>query len=169
MTAVNETSVPATSGLQPILASANFYDAYEAPLTNVSLSPTEIFLRASRATPGWVDLAMSLRNKIVRQLGLKDVGGMGDTTRRAAGDYKIGDRLSIFSVFGTSDTELLLGIDDRHLDVRVSVMKAQRDGSHRYVVSTVVHVHNRLGHLYMAPVSRIHPLVVKAIMRRARV
>jgi hypothetical protein len=37
------------------------------------------------------------------------------------------------------------------------------------VVSTVVKVHNWLGRLYMAPVGQIHPLVVKALMRRADV
>jgi Protein of unknown function (DUF2867) len=60
---------------------------------------------------------------------------------------------------------LLLGIDDKHLDVRVSVFKDGRSAP-SYVVSTVVHVHNLLGHLYMVPVGRIHPLVVRAMMRR---
>lgn len=168
ITRISETAVPDNSVLQPMLATAHFHDAYEAPLTNDDLTATEIFLMASRAVPEWVDLAMTFRNRIVRQLGLKAVGAMGDATQRPANDYKVGDRLGIFNVFGKTDNELLLGIDDRHLDVRVSVMKLQRDDLHRYVVSTVVHVNNLLGHLYMVPVGRIHPLVVKAMMRRAR-
>jgi hypothetical protein len=38
-----------------------------------------------------------------------------------------------------------------------------------YVVSTVVHVHNLLGRVYMAPVGRIHPFVVRSMMGRAEV
>ncbi len=112
---------------------------------------------------------MSIRNHIVRQLGLKDVGSMSGETGKAASEYQIGDRLGIFTIMGQTKDELLLGIDDSHLDVRVSVLKLSRQSSLGYVVSTVVHVHNWLGRVYMAPVGRIHPLVVRAMMRRTSV
>lgn len=169
MTQVITTSIPDDSILQSCLAAADFYDAYEAPLQDASLTPTEIFLRASRATPPWVGTAMTLRNRIARNLGLKDVGGMKAADDRPAKSYAVGDRLGIFNILGKSDRELLLGIDDRHLDVRVSLLKLQRNDVHSYVVSTVVKVHNRLGHIYMGPVGLIHPLVVKAMMKRALV
>ncbi len=169
MANVVKTKVPQNSLLQPSLADADFYDAYAAPLNDRALSPTEIFLRASRATPQWVGLAMSLRNRIVRRLGLKDVGAMRAPAGKSADSYAIGDRLGIFRVFDKTENELLLGIDDSHLDVRVSLMKLQENSFSRYVVSTVVHIHNRLGQIYMAPVGRIHPLVVRAMMRRAEV
>ncbi len=90
----------------------------------------------------------------MRLAGLNEVGGMKDANQKSAGDYRIGDRL---------------GIDDRHLGVRVSEMKAQRGGLHRCVVSTFMHAHNWLGHFFMAPVGRNHLLVVRAKMRRIRV
>lgn len=168
VTKVTATTVPDESVLQPTLANADFYDAYEAPLIAAMLSPTEIFLRASRSTPRWVDDLMVIRNRIVRLFGLKDVGAM-KVVARAPDAYRVGDRLGIFSIFGKTEKELLLGIDDRHLDVRVSVLKSQRNGSPHYVVSTVVHVHNLLGRVYMAPVGRIHPFVVRSMMGRAEV
>ena len=169
MVDVIKTTVPHDSLLQTSLAGADFYEAYEAPLNDPALSPTEIFLRASRATPRWVSVAMALRNRIVQRLGLKDVGTMRVSGGKSADTYRVGDRLGIFSIFGKTENELLLGIDDRHLDVRVSLMKSVQNGLSRYVVSTVVHVHNSLGHIYMAPVGRMHPLVVRAMMRRAGV
>jgi hypothetical protein len=165
---VTATTVPDESALQPWLAGADFYDAYEAPLNTAMLSPTEIFLRASRSTPQWVDDLMAIRNRIVRLFGLKDVGAM-KAVMKASDAYQVGDRLGIFNIFGKTEKELLLGIDDRHLDVRVSVLKSQRNGLPHYVVSTVVHVHNLLGRLYMAPVGRIHPFVVRSMMGRAEV
>jgi hypothetical protein len=168
VTKVTATAVPDESALQPSLADADFYDAFEAPLNTAMLSPTEIFLRASRATPRWVDDLMAIRNRIVRLFGLKDVGAMRGAAK-ASDAYQVGDRLGIFSIFGKTENELLLGIDDRHLDVRVSVLKSERNGLPHYVVSTVVHVHNLLGRVYMAPVGRIHPFVVKSMMGRAEV
>ena len=94
---------------------------------------------------------------------------MDDATGKPPDAYHVGDRLGIFSVFGKTENELLLGIDDSHLDVRVSVLKFSGGEPRSYVVSTVVKVHNWLGHLYMAPVGRLHPLVVKATMCRAEV
>ncbi len=167
MVDVVKTTVPHESLLQASLADADFYDAYQAPLHDWALSPTEIFLRASRATPPWVGMAMALRNRIVQRLGLKNVGAMREPGGKAADTYRVGDRLGIFNIFAKTDNELLLGIDDRHLDVRVSLMKSEQRIQNRYVVSTVVHMHNYLGQIYMAPVGRIHPFVVRAMMRRA--
>ncbi len=170
MTKVIATTVPADSALQPSLAESDFYDAYEAPLPleAATLSPTEIFLHASRTTPRWIDTLMRIRNRVVRLFGLKDVGAIG-ANAKAPEAYQVGDRIGIFSIFGKTEDELVLGIDDRHLDVRVSVMKSYRNGLPYFVVSTVVQIHNLLGRLYMMPVGRIHPFVVKSMMRRAEV
>ena len=92
---------------------------------------------------------------------------MDDAGDKPARNYRVGDRLGIFNIYETTDRELVLGIDDRHLDVRVSVLTVPSERARSYVVSTVVHIHNRLGRLYMAPVGRIHPLVVRAMMARA--
>ncbi len=170
MTKVIATTVPAESALQSWLAESDFCDAYEAPLplAAATLSPTEIFLHTSRTTPRWIDTLMRFRNRVVRLFGLKDVGAIG-ANAKASEAYQVGDRIGIFSIFGKTENELLLGIDDRHLDVRVSVMKSCRNGLPYFVVSTVVRIHNLLGRLYMMPVGRIHPFVVRSMMRRAEV
>lgn len=167
MKTLSANEIPAFSRIGAYLPGADFWDAYAALLADGALTPTEIFLRASRAAPRWVSRAMSVRNAIVRRLGLKDVGSMEAADSPPRESYQVGDRLGIFTVMDKSEGELFLGIDDSHLDVRVSVLKSTRPG--QYVVATVVKVHNWLGHLYMLPVGRIHPFVVRAMMRRARV
>jgi hypothetical protein len=162
-TPVSATCPPDESALRASLDSADFFDAYTMRLTDASLTPAEIFLRIARATPNWVDRLMAIRNAVVRRIGLRDVGGMRDGSERPAATYRIGDRIGIFDVLAIGERELVLGIDDSHLDVRVSVLKSEA----RYTVSTVVHIKNWIGRLYMAPVGRIHPLVVRAMMRRA--
>jgi hypothetical protein len=164
---VTAAEVPEESALRPMLAAADFFDAYRSPLNDPALAPIEIFIRAARTGPAWATWLMNLRNFIVRQIGLKDVGPMTVEAGKPASSYRIGDRLGIFSILASTENELLLGIDDRHLDVRVSLLKRVRE--REYTVSTVVKIHNWLGRLYMLPVGRIHPLVVTALMRRAEV
>jgi hypothetical protein len=166
MSMVMSVPIPVTSALYAALAKASFHDAYSAPLSDASLTPIEIALRTLGATPRWVSASMSIRNAIARRLGLKDVGGMRAPADKPSTAYNIGDALGIFTILGISDDELLLGIDDSHLDVRVALTKPEGDRSHRYVVSTVVIVHNLLGRAYMVPVGRIHPFVARAILRR---
>ena len=166
MAVVTKTIVPSDSALKPAAAAASFHDAYAAPLMSGSLTPTEIFLQAINATPPWVDCLMSVRNVIVRQFGLKDVGTMRGIADKPAKAYRSGDRIGIFTILSQTENELVLGINDRHLDVRVSVLKPRSDPPLNYIVSTIVMVNNWLGHIYMMPVGRIHPLVVKALMRR---
>ena len=166
MPVVTKTSVPSQSALKPSVPVASFYDAFAAPLTSSSLTPTEIFLHAISATPHWVNFLMSVRNAAIRPFGLKDVGAMRAAAGKPATAYREGDQIGIFTIFSQTETELLLGINDRHLDVRVSVLKPGGNPPLSYIVSTVVTVNNWLGRLYMIPVGRIHPLVVKALMRR---
>lgn len=162
---ITAADIPLDSRLRPLAAQADFWDAHETELRHSELAPTEVALRLMGASPNWVSRLMDLRNALVRPFGIKDTGRLSARTDRPADAYKIGDQLGIFRIFDIGAREIVLGIDDRHLDVRVSVMTAS--GPARYIVTTTVTVHNLLGRLYMVPVGRIHPFVVRAQMRRA--
>jgi len=169
MPAIIAGDFPVRSLLTPWLQTATFHDTFEAELSEPGLSPIEIFQRASHATPLWAARLMAIRNRAVRLVGLKDVGALAERFDRPAATYQIGDRLGIFTLMARTDDEIVLGIDDRHLDVRVSVLKFAHGGAARYAMSTAVKTHNLLGRLYMIPVGRIHPIIVRALMRDARV
>lgn len=160
---------PDSSQLWSWLQTATFHDTFEADLSEPGLSPIEIFQRAARATPRWAARLMAIRNRAVKFVGLKDVGALAERVERPPAAYRIGDRLGIFTLMARTDDEIVLGIDDHHLDVRVSVLKFTRGGAARYAMSTAVKTHNLLGRLYMIPVGRIHPIIVRALMRDARV
>jgi hypothetical protein len=167
MQQVTKRPIPAASLLHAVGATAYFADSFTSALHDRSLTPAEISLRVSRATPAWAEALMSLRNRVVRLFGLKAVGGLGNVGSKPAAEYAIGDRMGIFSIYAQTPDELVMGIDDQHLDVRVSILKRPDNDPSKYVVSTVVVVHNLLGRIYMLPVGRIHPLIVRALMRRA--
>ena len=110
---------------------------------------------------------MRIRSRIVPLFGIRSIGRLTVGTPRPAEAYRPGDRLGMFEIFATSDRELLIGVDDSHLDVRISVVKKSCENRARIVISTAVRIHNAIGRLYMAPVGLIHPFVVRALMRRA--
>ncbi len=118
-----------------------------------------------RATPDWVEALLAIRNRTVAPLGIRDGGQLGDLDERPASAYAIGDRFGVFRILSIGEDELVVGADDSHLDVRISFLKRVRGDRSTYVLASWVRTHNALGRLYMIPVGRIHPLVVKAGMR----
>lgn len=112
---------------------------------------------------------MALRNKVVLLLGLKDIGALGglDHSKQVPA-YLAGDRVGIFTLLSNTDDEALLGVSDNHLDVLLSVFRHPLDsnGVRMISVTTVVHVHNLLGRLYMLPVAPLHRLVAPAVLNR---
>ena len=111
---------------------------------------------------------MTLRNHIVGLFGLKNLGGIAQIDpNKKASDYQAGDPVGIFTLISNTPNEVLLGDSDQHLNVVVSVHKqsnlAEEDTT--ITVTTVVHVHNWLGRLYMIPVTPAHKVIARAMVR----
>lgn len=113
---------------------------------------------------------MALRNRVVQLFGLKNLGALGafDPSKPESA-YLPGDRVGIFTLIANSDNEVLLGDSDKHLDVILSVFKSSTasNGTQLLAITTVVHVHNLLGRIYMLPVTPLHKLIAPAVLSRA--
>lgn len=159
--------MPAGSEIARLLPGADFHDCYGLALpAGDTRSALEIYLQVVARTPAWVNTLMALRNRIVGLVGLKNLGHLGAVqARKAAADYRVGDRVGIFSLLYLSEAEIVLGDSDKHLDVHVAVLKPA--GPAAVAVGTVVHIHNRLGRLYMFFVGPVHKLIAPAVLRRA--
>lgn len=97
--------------------------------------------------PRWVSALMAMRNAVVAPLGLAiPRGSMPETG---------------FPLVASSDREAVLGLDDSHLDFRVSV---EVDAAEVRVL-TAVHRKNWLGRCYWALVRHLHPIVVRGMIR----
>lgn len=160
-------AVPTESCLHALLGNADFADSYLLPDPYPELGLLDSWLRLMGKTPAWMEALMWLRNRVVRLFGLKDLGGMSRATqRKAAADFRIGDRVGIFTLEAQHAQELVLGDCDKHLHVRVSLLRLQRDGLSRLALTTVVHEHNWLGRCYMALVGPVHSLIVPLHLRQ---
>lgn len=163
-----ETTAPSGSRAEALLPGASFHDAWAITAAEPGLDALGHFLRVAKHTPKWVERAMALRNRVVSMVGLKNLGGLSgiDTTRRST-DYAPGDRVGIFTLISQTPDEVLLGDSDKHLDVVVSVHKRAQgnQGASVVTVTTVVHVKNWLGRLYMLPVAPAHRVIVQSMVR----
>jgi hypothetical protein len=89
---------------------------------------------------------LALRNSLVRPFGLK-TGTEG---------------APIFPVCHETADELVLGTDDRHLNFRIGVIRAEG----RLYMSTWVHPHNVWGRAYLRLVMPFHILISRGAVRR---
>lgn len=158
-------NIPYRSRVIHSVADADFADCYQLVDPDPNASALATYLAVVADTPGWMNALMALRNRIVRFVGLKHLGAMaaGDADK-AAIDYEIGDRVGIFSLLHSEHDEVVMQDNDRHLRVLVSVCKHNVDEQPMISVSTVVHIHNRLGHAYMAVVGPVHKLIVPRML-----
>ncbi|NBN77375.1 DUF2867 domain-containing protein [Microvirga tunisiensis] len=158
------TALPRDASARPFLMAPreelHFYDRRSVHLA-----------RAVTALDGWklmrsqpsvlLDLAMRLRDAIACRFGVAPIRGFAP---RVPAGLRAGDRLGFFTVDHVSDTDLVLTVRDRHLDVMTWLAV---DGL-AFSVTSSVRVHNLFGRLYMLPVAPAHKLIVAADLRRLR-
>lgn len=158
--------VPRGSEIGRRLDGAHFHDCYAVPLHDDGRSALEFYLAVVARTPAWVNRLMALRNQAVGLFGLKNLGHLGAVDKRKPSSaYRVGDRVGIFTILYLTDEEVILGDSDAHLDVQVSVHKSTDERGGSLAVSTVVHIHNTLGRIYMLFVAPVHKRIVPAMLR----
>lgn len=163
-TAISAVDVPPNSEISRRMTGAYYHDTFEAAIKPTSRSALELYLLVVAGTPAWINAMMALRNRVVSLFGLKNLGGLGDVdTAKPAADYRVGDRVGIFTIRYLSEQEVILGDSDKHLRAEISVCRAQD----KVAVTTVVHLHNLLGRVYMLFVAPMHRLIVPASLRNA--
>lgn len=164
MSAVIASNVPSQSLIFSTLPSAYFYDAYSVANPNSEHSALQIWLEAVPKMPTWIDRAMQLRNFIVSKVGLRDVGKLSDVGgKKSLNDYKLGDQIGVFTLRNFSHNEVVMGDSDKHLDVQISLCKV---AGGQIIVSTVVHIHNWMGRVYMFFVTPTHRVIVPQFLSK---
>ncbi len=159
--------VPPATRISADIPGSYFHDCYLMPLAHGGRSALEIFLATLARSPRWVEALMALRNRVVGLFGLKNLGHMGSLPPlKSAADYRVGERIGIFTLLSVSNDEVIVGDDDKHLHVKVSLCKVIRDGREAVTMTTVVHIHNLLGRIYMFFVAPMHRIIAPAVMAR---
>ncbi len=163
---VTPVALPAQSRITHLYTSVNLADAFAIRLpAGASNDPALLARFIISHQPSWIGGLTKVRDMIVAGFGLKTAKHLASL----ASDTKA-NRLGIFKIYSTNETEIVLGEDDKHLDFRLSVLctgDQAPESSRQLVFSTVVHCHNRLGRAYILVIAPFHRLVVKASLLRA--
>lgn len=165
-TLVKPVPLPAQSSVATVYESTNLADAFAVRLPiGTSGDPDVLWRFAMSQQPSWIGWLTNVRDAIVACFGLKTAKHLATLSNEAKAD-----RIAFFKVYGRSESEIILGEDDKHLDFRLSVLRSPDLSptlGGQLTVSTVVHCHNLLGRAYILVIAPLHRLVVKASLRRA--
>lgn len=167
---VMATEMPSQSVLAVKLQSCTFHDSYATPDPFPDWPLTRVWHRALSQTPAWVHRLMALRNAIAAPFGLKT--GAGLNVRRVSpshdpsDDWRVGDQTGLFVLRTLAEHELVAGLDDKHLNFDLSLLREWREGVPWLVLSTVVFEHNLLGRSYMKVITPFHRIICKTLLAR---
>ncbi|WP_299419665.1 DUF2867 domain-containing protein [uncultured Shimia sp.] len=146
---VTATPLPKNSKLHARFAPGDFLDCYSIDSDMPPRQAAEIVTNF----PGWAQMLANLRTVLVKPFGLRT---------EAPTDQ---DCVGIFPVESESDTEVIAGFDDSHLNFRVSVLS---EGG-KVFVATWVHRNNLFGRMYLATIMPFHILIARdSLVRVAR-
>ena len=163
---VKPVALPAQSAVATVYESMNLADAFAIQLPlGTSADPDVLWRFLVSQQPPWIGWLTNVRDAIVARFGLKTAKHLAILSGEANAD-----RIGIFKVYSKSETEIVLGEDDKHLDFRLSVLRTPDMSpplGGQLTVSTVVHCHNLLGRAYILVIAPFHRQVVKASLHRA--
>jgi hypothetical protein len=165
---VVECDVPSSSALSPdLIRTAYFHDSYRAPLARPELKIVDVFFALFGHTPLWMKLLLIVRNTLAGLFGLQvpTVGEIMKPEVRCA--YSIGEKIGPWPIFFIGDNEIVAGRNNKHLDFRLSVLKAMEGDTASVVVSTICTVHNVFGKIYLFFIVPFHRNGVRSLMSNA--
>lgn len=137
----------------------NFSDTFAT--TNHQSNLKEITHLVFNNPPKWIQWLFHLRNKLVNLLGLK-TEIPADYNER----FSIGGYIGFFKIFFISDTKIVLGANDTHLNFRAIVLN-NNEASYNIKVITLVQYNNAFGKVYMRAIAPFHRVVVKRMVKSA--
>jgi len=163
---VESVAIPAQCSVATAYESTNLADAFAIRLPFGTSGDPDVLWRFLMAQqPFWIGWLTHVRDAVVACFGLKTARRLAALSAEAGGD-----RIAFFRVYGRSESEIVLGEDDAHLDFRMSVLRTPDSTpalGGQLIVSTVVRCNNLLGRAYLSVIAPFHRQVVKASLRRA--
>lgn len=152
---VVETRPNPTAGVLP---GSDFADAFRIDGLSAGANAETLARQAFTNMPRWITALMDLRNLVVLPLGL--VRRNPDQASQARGFG--------FPVLSSRPDQVVMGLNDRHLDFRLVIeMSPSRDRQLSATATTYVRTHNLLGRVYLTFVKPFHRVIVPAMLRAA--
>lgn len=142
-----------------VFPNADWADAYEIETNRNFKDMKSVALCIVGTMPAWAKRLLWLRNVLVAPLGLKP----GDS-RVIEGDA---EHIDFFPVLSQADEQIVLGLDDRHLNFRILLERQPCETGARYRLTTLVERHNLFGRIYLFLITPFHKWIVRSVLSNA--
>ena len=163
-----ECQIPSASVLdRRLIEAAYFRDAYRAPLSRTHASVVEIFFGIFGHHPGWMKFLLIVRNRIASFCGIDAPTASEIVNLEIRSSYRAGDKIGVWPIFTLTETELVAGRNNKHLDFRLSVLRVTDGETANVVVSTLCTVHNVFGKIYLFFIVPFHKWGVQRLISNA--
>jgi hypothetical protein len=146
---------------------ASFHDSYRAPMSRARASVVEVFLGVFGHHPKWMRVVLVLRNWLASYFGLEVPTTAEIMVPQVEASYRVGEKIGPWPIFHLTETELVAGRDNKHMDFRLSVLKETSGENASAVISTICKTHNAFGRFYLTLVIPFHKWGVQRLMARA--
>lgn len=146
---IKSDNIPVKSTIANRFGKIDYQDIYS--IAQQTDKTAEEISKELMVMPGWVDVLMKLRNRIVGVFGLKT-------------DRNTPKSKTFFTIIENREDEIVMGEDDKHLNFRASIFK---DSSEETIsLITVVHYNNVWGKVYFFPVKPFHKIIMRVLLKR---
>ena len=140
------------------LSRIDFADAYSGQADRSYVDAEQAARAVFTDPPQMIRGLMALRNEIVAPFGLKasidfSDGGLG--------------KIDVFPIISRTDTEVVVGGDDKHLDFRIWISIQPSLKGSEVTISTLVKINNPLGRVYLFVIMPFHKLLSRLQLQRA--
>ena len=112
-------------------------------------------------------LLLIVRNAAARLVGLEAPTVDEIMKPRMRDTYSVGEKIGPWPIFFIDGNEIVAGRNNKHMDFRLSVLKAAEGDATSVVVSTICTVHNLFGKIYLFAIVPFHRNGVRSLMRNA--
>ena len=168
---VEACELPALSELRVLdpdfVRSAYFQDAYRTRLECSNASPVAIFQSVFAHHPTWMKVVLIARNRLASLAGLDAPTASEIMKPEMKSHYAVGEKIGPWPIFSLSESELIAGRDNTHLDFRLSVLRETDGETASVVVSTVCRVHKTFGKVYLFFIVPFHRWGVRRLIKTA--
>ena len=142
-------AIPANSLILKGFENIDYCDVYQ--IQNKTGKTAEEISKEIMQMPKWVSILMKLRNKIVGVFGLKT-------------DKNVEKTDNFFALIENTESEIVMGEVDKHLDFRTSILKNNAENTISLI--TAVRFNNIWGNIYFFPVKAFHKIIMKDLLKR---
>ena len=154
--------------IEKSLPNNHYCDAYQFSFSGIQKIDTYDLIRYFiLCFPWWMKVMLITRELFARIVGLK-VANL-KAIKKEIRDFKgeVGTGIALFRVIeNNNENEILLGLDDKHLNFRLSVLNTFKEKHHIITYTTKVEIHNRMGKVYSSFVLPVHKLIMRSVLAK---